>query len=58
MHRHRHADGADDQRAGHADGERLQPDALEHREVGVQSDRRHRRSEQDLRRPVVAERLS
>ena len=52
---HRHADGADDERAGHADGERLQADAFEHREVGVQADRRHRGAQQNLRRPVITQ---
>src|SRR5688572_303795 len=49
----RHADGTNDDGAGHAHGERLQADALEHAEVCIQSDRRHRGAEQNLRRPEV-----
>jgi hypothetical protein len=40
--RHRDADDPDGERASHADRKRLHPDALEHREVRVQSDGRHR----------------
>ena len=48
---HHEADGADDERAGHAHGERLQADALEHREAGVEADRRHRGAEQTSATP-------
>ena len=50
----RHADGADDERAGHSHGKWLQADSLEHAEVRVQSDRRHRGAEQNLRRPEIS----
>ena len=56
-HGHQHADGTDGERAGHAHRERLQPHALEHRETRVEADRGHRRAEENLRRPVVAQLL-
>ena len=48
--RHQHPDRSHRERPGHADGERLHSHALEHREVGVQPNRRHGRAQQDLRR--------
>ncbi len=48
QHCHPHADGADDQRSGHADRERLQPNTFEHREVRIQSDCGHGGAKQDL----------
>ncbi len=44
-HGHRHADSANDQRAGHANNKWLQAHALEDREVGVEPNGGHRRSQ-------------